>query len=232
MDAKDQAIDVLDFQEKQAQSDCVVRLEIPREGTLEKIRTPASYLLAACHAHFAAELLHSFTHERLIVLICSDAAAASRVRTFAEHTLERMSNSTRTFRFRLNGVSALNKDLVSELISKIGDPQSLEMHGARSDHFGNHAFFTLRQPATWRWPRTLPFKAYGLKFEAQLSLAPESREQVGYRGQQPSSAADDGQEMDGQRVLERKPRVEACRDFARGACTRGDNCIFRHTREA
>ena len=44
-----------------------------------------------------------------------------------------------------------------------------------------------------------------------------------------------GDQAAGWQVVERRLKVtksELCRDFARGTCTRGDKCVFRHAKEA
>jgi hypothetical protein len=114
---------------------------------------------------------------------------------------------------------------VTELTAKLGQPQSVEMKGSDAEHYGDHALLTTRAPIDWQWPKKLHFRAYGHDMAVRLSLAP------GPNAPPPS----DGMEADGwHRVSDRKKRRRAaakaqlCRDFRRGACDRGESCIFRH----
>ena len=60
--------------------------------------------------------------------------------------------------------------------------------------------------------------------------------EVAHRVQRPEPKHNAAADNDtGWQVVERRPNVtkgECCRDFARGTCTRGDKCVFRHAKEA
>jgi hypothetical protein len=130
--------------------------------------------------------------------------------------------------------------LVTELTTTLGRPQSVVMQGSCSELYGDHAYIITQAPLGWKWPKKLPYRAYGLELEALLSLAPNSPEHVGYRNRQPSDSksAPHGNAApsdEWQTVHRRKRKVvkaQACRDFMRGTCSRGDSCIFRHVKEA
>ena len=206
----------------------------------ERIRNPGQFLLTACNRQFTNCLLHSFALQGIVVLICGDAASAARVRTFANDLLARMTDDNRTFRLRVDGTAALSMALVTELTTTLGRPQSVVMQGSSSELYGDHAYIITQAPLGWKWPKKLPYRAYGLELEALLSLAPNSPEHVGYRNRQPSDSKsaphdNDAPSEEWQRVHRRKRKVvkaQPCRDFMRGTCSRGDSCIFRHVKEA
>ena len=96
-----------------------------------------------------------------------------------------------------------------------------------------HHHRDLKAPHAWSWPQSLRYRVYGVELEARLSLAP-AREEAAGNAERKSRADGRGVGTIWQ-VVRTKPRVakaEPCRDFARGACTRGDKCIFRHSKEA
>ena len=206
----------------------------------ERIRNPGQFLLTACNRQFTDCLLHSFALQGIVVLICGDAASAARVRTFANDLLARMTDDNRTFRLRVDGTAALSMALVTELTTTLGRPQSVVMQGSCSELYGDHAYIITQAPLGWKWPKKLPYRAYGLELEALLSLAPNSPEHVGYRNRQPSDSksaphGNAAPSEEWQRVHRRKRKVvkaQPCRDFMRGTCSRGDSCIFRHVKEA
>ena len=206
----------------------------------ERIRNPGQFLLTACNRQFTNCLLHSFALQGIVVLICGDAASAARVRTFANDLLARMTDDNRTFRLRVDGTAALSMALVTELTTTLGRPQSVVMQGSCSELYGDHAYIITQAPLGWKWPKKLPYRAYGLELEALLSLAPNSPEHVGYRNRQPSDSksaphGNAAPSEEWQRVHRRKRKVvkaQPCRDFMRGTCSRGDSCIFRHVKEA
>ena len=206
----------------------------------ERIRNPGQFLLTACNRQFTDCLLHSFALQGIVVLICGDAASAARVRTFANDLLARMTDDNQTFRLRVDGTAALSMALVTELTTTLGRPQSVVMQGSCSELYGDHAYIITQAPLGWKWPKKLPYRAYGLELEALLSLAPNSPEHVGYRNRQPSDSksAPHGNAApsdEWQTVHRRKRKVvkaQPCRDFMRGTCSRGDSCIFRHVKEA
>ena len=166
-----------DFHDRQldpALGHIAVRLHLP-ERAPTRFRNPGAYLLTACRKKFeASHLLHAFAHERLIVLICNDDPTSASVRVFANDLLARMVEDAKAFSHRLDGTVALSKALVTELTAKLGQPQSIEMKGSRTEQYGDHAFLTTRAPIDWQWPKKLHFRAYGLDMEVRLSLAPES----------------------------------------------------------
>ena len=206
----------------------------------ERIRNPGQFLLTACNRQFTDCLLHSFALQGIVVLICGDAASAARVRTFANDLLARMTDDNQTFRLRVDGTAALSMALVTELTTTLGRPQSVVMQGSCSELYGDHAYIITQAPLGWKWPKKLPYRAYGLELEALLSLAPNSPEHVGYRNRQPSDSksaphGNAAPSEEWQRVHRRKRKVvkaQPCRDFMRGTCSRGDSCIFRHVKEA
>ena len=166
------------------------------------------------------------------VFVCSDATAADRVRTFASDLLGQMREDSKTFRLRLDGIGALDKGQVTQLAARLGRLQTVDMKGARTELYGDFAIITMNAPHAWRWPQSLRYQVYGVELEARLSLVP-AREEASGNAERKSSA--DGRGVGtGWQVVKTKPRVakaEPCRDFARGVCTRGVECIFRHCKE-
>jgi hypothetical protein len=130
--------------------------------------------------------------------------------------------------------------LVTELTTTLGRPQSVVMQGSRSELYGDHAYIITQAPLGWKWPKKLPYRAYGLELEALLSLAPNSPEHVGYRNREPSDSKlaphSNAAPSDEWHVVPPRNRkvVKAlpCRDFMRGTCSRGESCIFRHVKVA
>ena len=209
-----------------------MRIDIP-DSLPEKFRRPAQYILTAVRE--SHEVIHAFCHERCVVLIVSDQERATCIRQFTTELLANMAQTTRTFRLRAEGVASLSKPLVAELVSQLGEILELKMNGARDD-YADTASIALRQTIDWQCPKTLPFRAYGLNLEAKLSVTPEGAKRpeahrvYGHEAKQGAPAGDDS----GWQVVcrPRVTKVELCRDFARGTCTRGDKCVFRHAKEA
>jgi len=219
------------FEETHAAADHVV-VQLTMQGNFPaKFQKPSAYLLAACNRKFAS-LLHAYAHDHFIVFVCSDATTADRVRTFASDLLVQMREDSQTFRLRLDGIGALDKGQVSQLASRLGRLQTVDMKGARTELYGDYAIITTKAPLGWSWPQSLRYQVYGVELEARLSLAPVREEAPG-NAERKSSA--DGRDVGtGWQGVKTKPKVakaESCRDFARGVCTRGDKCIFRHCKE-
>ena len=211
-----------------------VRLDIP-DNLPERFRRPADYILAAVNKKF--ELLHCFSHAKCIVVITADQTLIARIRRFTSELMTTMAQTTKVFRLRVTGVAALSKPLVAELASRLGELIDVKMSGTTAADYADTAFISVRQAVDWRCPSTLPFRAYGLNLEAKLAVTndgPAGRTtEVAHRVQGHEAKRDalaDDQDP-GWRVVERRRKVtkrELCRDFARGACARGDSCIFRH----
>ena len=225
--------DGTDFGERQPlPGHLAVRIDIP-DSLPEKFRRPAQYILTAVRE--SHEVIHAFCHERCVVLIVSDQERATCIRQFTTELLANMAQTTRTFRLRAEGVASLSKPLVAELVSQLGEILELKMNGARDD-YADTASIALRQTIDWQCPKTLPFRAYGLNLEAKLSVTPEGAKRPEahrvhrHEAKQGAPAGDDF----GWQVVcrPRVTKVELCRDFARGTCTRGDKCVFRHAKEA
>ena len=164
----------------------------------------------------------------------SDQDRATRIRQFAADLLANMALTTRTFRLRVEGVASLSKPLVAELASRLDEIVELKMNGTRDD-YSDTASVIVRQSIDWQCPETLPFRAYGLNLQAKLLVTdakrPEVPHQVQGREAKHNATARDGVSWQ----AGRRPKVtkaERCRDFARGTCTRGDKCVFRHAKEA
>ena len=223
------AADPLIFEETHAAAGHVV-VQLAIQGNFpSKFQKPSAYLLVACKKQFAS-LLHAYAHDYFVVFVCADATAAERVHTFASDLLAQMREDSKTFHLRLDGIGALDKGQVSRLAAQLGQLQTVNMMGARTELYGDHAFITTRAPHAWSWPQRLRYQVYGVELEARLSLAP-AREVASDDAKRNSSTG--GRAADaGWNVVRTKPRVakaERCRDFARGACTRGDGCIFSHS---
>ena len=155
---------------------CAVRLDIP-ENLPAKFRRPAQYILATVQRNF--EILHAFCHERCVVLIVPDQSLDTRIRQFMAELMETMTQTTKTFRLRAEGLAALSKPLVAELVSPLGEIIELKMNSTTSDDYADTASIIVRQTVDWHCPKTLPFRAYGLDLQAKLSVTPESTERPG-----------------------------------------------------
>ena len=204
-----------------------VRLDIP-DNLPERFRRPADYISTAVNRQF--ELVHSFSHEKCIVLITADQTLVARIRQFTSELMATMAQTTKTFLLRVKGVAALSKPLVAELASRLGELIDVKMNGSTVDDYAETAFISVRQAVDWRCPSTLKFRAYGLNLEAKLAVTtdgPAAPDNANRNSATGGRAAGDGWQ-----VARAKPRVakaELCRDFARGVCSRGDACIFRHS---
>ena len=204
-----------------------MRLDIP-DNLPERFRRPADYILTAVNRQF--ELVHSFSHEKCIVLITADQTLVARIRQFTSELMATMAQTTKTFLLRVKGVAALSKPLVAELASRLGELIDVKMNGSTVDDYAETAFISVRQAVDWRCPSTLKFRAYGLNLEAKLAVTtdgPAAPDNANRNSATGGRAAGDGWQ-----VARAKPRVakaELCRDFARGVCSRGDACIFRHS---
>ena len=194
-----------------------------------KFSKPAAYIVSACRRRFDGSLLHSFARDHLVLLICKDPSAADQVRAFATDLLNQMREDVKTFHLRLDGTEALNKTQVTKLASGLGQLQTVEMKGSRSELYGDHAIITTKAPLAWSWPRKLRYRAYSADFEVRLSLVPGQGRAPAARPPHESEQPPSGDEWQsgGRRNhhLEKRP---VCRDFARGTCERGEACIFRH----
>ena len=84
-----------------------------------------------------------------------------------------MREDVKTFHLRLDGTEALNKTQVTKLASGLGQLQTVEMKGSRSELYGDYAIITTKAPLAWSWPRNLRYRAYNADFEVRLSLVPE-----------------------------------------------------------
>ena len=218
----------IDFGDRQPlPGHCSVRLDIP-DNLPERFRRPADYILTAVNRQF--ELVHSFSHEKCIVLITADQTLVARIRQFTSELMATMAQTTKTFLLRVKGVAALSKPLVAELASRLGELIDVKMNGSTVDDYAETAFISVRQAVDWRCPSTLKFRAYGLNLEAKLAVTtdgPAAPDNANRNSATGGRAAGDGWQ-----VARAKPRVakaELCRDFARGVCSRGDACIFRHS---
>ena len=230
----------IDFEDRQPlPGHFPVRLNIP-DNLPERFRRPAEYILTAVNKQ-QFEFLHAFSHEHCIVFIAADQTLAARIRQFTSELLATMAQTTKVFRLRVKGVAALSKPLVAELASCLGELIEVKMNGNTVDNYADTALISVRQAVDWQFPSTLHFRAYGLNFEAKLALAtdgPPGRtfSEVAHRAQSHEAKHNVPAGADaGWRVVGRKPKVtklECCRDFARGTCTRGDKCAFRHAKEA
>ena len=198
---------------------CAVRLDVPA-NLPAKFHRPTQYILTAVRANH--EIMHAFCHERCMVLIVPDEATANRVRQFTADLLDTMTQTTKTFRLRVEGIAALSRPLVTELVSRLGELIELNMNGTTTDNYADTASIVVRQNADWRCPKTLPFRAYGFDLQAELSVAPASAERL------PGEAPWQNAPGRNQRVA----KVQPCFDFKRGACSRGDTCKFRHVAPA
>ena len=85
-----------------------------------------------------------------------------------------MTQPTKTFRLRVEGIAALSRPLVSELLSQLGELIELKMNGTTSDIYADTASILVRQKTDWRCPKSLPFRAYGFDLQAELSVASPS----------------------------------------------------------
>ena len=211
----------IDFGDRQPiPGHCAVRLDVPANLPV-KFHRPTQYILTAVRANH--RIMHAFCHERCLVLIVPDEATANRVRQFTADLLATMTQTTKTFRLRVEGIAALSRPLVTELVSRLGVLIELKMNGTTTDNYADTASIIVRQNADWRCPKTLSFRAYGFDLQAELSVAPASAERL------------PGEEAPWQNAPGRKPRVvkvPPCFDFQRGACSRGDACKFQHAAPA
>ncbi len=176
------------------------------------------------------EVIHAFCHERWVVLIVSDQDRATRIRQFARAAdlLANMALTTRTFRLRAEGVASLSKPLVAELVSRLGEIVELKMNSTRDDYADTESVI-MRQSIDWQCPETLPFRAYGLNLQAKLVVT-DGKRPDGARRVQSQEAKHNALAHDAGWKVVRRPKVskrDSCRDFARGTCTRGDDCVFR-----
>jgi hypothetical protein len=203
-----------------------VRIDIP-PNLPAKFRRPAQYILTAVRESHG--IVHTFCHERCVVIIVPDEATATRVRQFTADLLATMTQPTKTFRLRVEGIAALSRPLVSELLSQLGELIELKMNGTTSDIYADTASILVRQKTDWRCPKSLPFRAYGFDLQAELSVASPSAERP------PTPPNREDGEVGWQNAPGRKQRaakVSPCYDFKRGTCSRGDTCKFRHVAPA
>ena len=206
---------------------CAVRLDVPI-NLPAKFRRPTQYILTAVRENH--QILHAFCHERCVVFIVPDEATATCVRQFTVDLLATMCQTTKTFRLHVQGIAALSKPLVSELLSRLGELVELKMNGTTTDDYADTASILIRQNADWRCPKTVPFRAYGFDLQAELSVAPAS---AGRPPRHPNG--EDGEVAPWQNAPGRKPKVvkvQHCYDFKRGTCSRGDSCKFQHAAPA
>ena len=106
------------------------------------------------------------------------------------------------------------------------------MNSTRDD-YADTASVIVRQSIDWQRPETLPFRAYGLNLQAKLVVT-DAKRPDGARRVQSHEAKDNAPACDAGWKVVRRPKVtkrDSCRDFARGTCTRGDDCVFRHAKE-
>jgi hypothetical protein len=208
-----------------------VRVDVP-DNLPEKFRRPAQYILTAVRE--SHEVIHAFCHERCVVLIVSDQDRATRIRQFAADLLTNMARTTRIFRLRAEGVASLSKPLVAELVSRLGEIVEIKMNSSRDD-YADTASVVVRQNIDWQCPETLPFRAYGLNLQAKLVVTDAKRPDQAHRVQRQEAKNNAPARDDASWQVVRRPKVtkvDCCRDFARGTCTRGDKCVFRHAKEA
>ena len=163
---------------------CAVRLDIP-ENLPAKFRRPAQYILATVRRSF--KILHAFFYERCVVLIAPDSLD-NRIRQFTAELLATMTQTTKTFRLRAEGLAALSRPLVAELVSPLGEIIELKMNSTTSDDYADTATIIVRQSVSWNCPKALPFRAYGLDLEAKLSVTPENTERPPPRAKARSQA--------------------------------------------
>ena len=140
---------------------CAVRLDIP-ENLPAKFRRPAQYILAAVRGKF--EILHAFCHERCVVLIVPDHSLSTRIRQFTAELLATMTQATKTFRLRAEGLAALSKPLVAELVSPLGEIIELKMNNNASDDYADPPSSSAK-PSTGTSRRPCHFGPMGLTFK-------------------------------------------------------------------
>ncbi len=158
------------FEETHAAADHEV-VQLTVQNLPAKFQKPAAYLLIACKKQFAS-LLHAYAHDHFVVFVCADATVADRVHTFASDLLAQMREDSKTFHLRPDGIGALDKSQVSRLAAQLGQLQTVNMMGSRTELCGDYAFITTKAPDAWSWPQPLRYQIYGVELEARLSLAP------------------------------------------------------------
>ena len=91
-------------------------------------------------------MLHAYAHDHFVVFVCADTTVADRVRTFASDLLAQMREDSKTFHLRLDGIGAIEEGQVSRLAARLGQLQTVNMMGARSELYGDYAFITTKAP--------------------------------------------------------------------------------------
>jgi hypothetical protein len=167
----------------------------------------------------------------------SDQSRDTRTRQFMVELMVTMTQTTKIFRLRAEGLAALSKPLVAELVSPLGEIIKLKMYQFR--RLRRHRLHHRSPNRRLALPEDPAISGQWLDLQAKLSVTPESSErpELAHRVQRHEAKRDAlaGDQVAGWQVVERRPKVtkrELCRDFARGVCARGAKCILRHSKEA
>ena len=232
-DKRDAAKDVPTFSgtAKEGHFACEIALPAVLPSSWAK---PAAYVIAAVNRKFGENpaFLHAVDLRSSVLFIASEQSVCEQMRLLATSVTKQTEPPSYNFRILAEGIGSLNNVQLRTLLSVLGgEILKLEFKGQFAcEHYGHTALVELKQPRNWRLlQHKIPFRSNNRDFVATLRILNPPRNVPHSRRIQAQHAAG-GPAAEGKLHAAKDPtRVPpgACRDFARGACSR-HICRFNH----